>query len=169
VINAKISIAFLLCFSLLCCTANAQKKNKKTIVPITFSGKITAIKDGDTYKVFYNGSEKTIRLEHVDCPEKKQPFGSKAKQFASTLCFGKTVTVKWNGKTDRYKRLIAEVILNSSINVNKELVKNGLAWHFKKYSNNKAYALLEMEARKNKIGIWSMPNPIAPWDWRRRK
>ncbi|MCC6448526.1 MAG: thermonuclease family protein, partial [Chitinophagaceae bacterium] len=52
---------------------------------------------------------------------------------------------------------------------NKELVRNGLAWHFKKYSTSKVYAALEMQARKQKIGVWSMPNPIAPWEWRRMK
>jgi endonuclease YncB( thermonuclease family) len=52
--------------------------------------------------------------------------------------------------------------------VNKELVNNGLAWHFKKYSDNHEYAELEVIARNNLIGIWSKPNQIAPWDWRKK-
>ena len=61
--------------------------------PLIFEGKVTGIKDGDTYKVLYDGSEKTIRLAHIDCPEKKQPFGNNAKQFTSDICYGKNVTV----------------------------------------------------------------------------
>lgn len=136
--------------------------------PLAFEGKVTGIKDGDTYKVLYNGKEETIRLAHIDCPEKKQPFGNKAKQFASDICFGKIVTVKTEGKADRNKRIIGEIILQDGTNVNKELVKNGLAWHFKKYSNNNEYAELEITARQQQIGIWTDKEPIAPWEWRHK-
>jgi micrococcal nuclease len=57
---------------------------------------------------------------------KKQPFGTKAKQFASDLCFGQFVQVNHKNKFDRNKRLIAEIILLNGTNVNKELVNNGL-------------------------------------------
>jgi endonuclease YncB( thermonuclease family) len=76
--------------------------------------------------------------------------------------------VKSEGKKDRYKRIIAEIILQDDTNLNKELVKNGLAWHFKKYSDNQEYSELEISARDKKIGIWSEPNPTAPWDWRKK-
>ena len=70
----------------------------------------------------YNNSEITIRLNHIDCPEKNQPYGKNAKWKASDLCFGKMVKIVSNGKKDRYKRWIAEVYCNN-ININKELVK----------------------------------------------
>lgn len=95
--------------------------------------KVIKIKDGDTVCILMNGKEETIRLAHIDCPEKKQPFGSKAKVFVSDLCFGKYLTIGNNLKRDRNKRMIAEIILPNGVNVNKELVKNGLASHFKKY------------------------------------
>src|SRR5690606_35698833 len=90
--------------------------------------KVIGIKDGDTFVLLMNGKEQVVRLAHIDCPEKKQPFGSKAKQFASDACFGKQVTLIHNNSYDRNKRLIAEVILKDGRNLNKELVKNGLAW-----------------------------------------
>jgi endonuclease YncB( thermonuclease family) len=130
--------------------------------------KVIGIKDGDTFVVLMDGKEQVIRLEHIDCPEKKQPFGNKAKQFASDLCFGKYVQLNDKKKYDRNKRLISEIILTNGINVNKELVRNGLAWHFKKYSKDSDYSELELSARNSQIGIWSEPNPIAPWDWRKR-
>lgn len=130
--------------------------------------KVIEIKDGDTFVVLIDGKEQVIRLEHIDCPEKKQPFGTKAKQFVSDLCFGQFVKLNHKEKYDRNNRLIAEIILINGININKELVTNGLAWHFKKYSDNQEYAELEVIARNNLIGIWSEPNQIAPWDWRKK-
>ncbi len=131
--------------------------------------KVIGIKDGDTFVLLIDGNEQTVRLAHIDCPEKNQPFGNKAKQFASDLCFGKNVTLVHKNKYDRNKRLISEIILLDEKNVNKEIIKLGLAWHFKKYSDNDEYAQLEIEARDKKIGIWSEPNPIAPWLWRKAK
>ena len=133
--------------------------------------KVVAIKDGDTFVILSNGMEQTVRFAHIDCPEKKQPFGVKAKIFVSNACFGKYVSLIINPKNkyDRNKRLIAEVILENGKNLNKELMKNGLAWHFKKYSDNQEYANLERNAKKQKIGIWSEVNPIAPWGWRKMR
>jgi len=130
--------------------------------------KVIGIKDGDTFVLLIDGKEQVVRFAHVDCPEKKQPFGNKAKQFVSEMCFGKYVTLIHNNKFDRNKRLIAEVILQDGTNINKELIKNGLAWHFKKYSKDPEYAELELQARQNKIGLWSDTiEPIAPWEWRK--
>ncbi len=131
--------------------------------------KVIGIKDGDTFILLIDGKEQTVRLAHIDCPEKRQPFGGNAKQFVSKLCFGAYVSLVINDKNkfDRNKRLIAEVILLDGRNLNKELVKNGLAWHFRRYSDSKEYAQLENEARANRIGLWSEKNPIAPWYWRK--
>ncbi|MCX8019852.1 MAG: thermonuclease family protein [Chitinophagaceae bacterium] len=133
---------------------------------IILQGKVIRIQDGDTFQLFHE-KPFTVRLAHIDCPEKGQPFGAKAKQFASRLCFGKTVLVYTDGTTDRNKRIVGEIILPDGTNVNKEMVKNGLAWHFKKYSKNKEYAALEEAARKAKLGLWADPNPIPPWLWRK--
>ena len=35
------------------------------------------------------------------------------------------------------------------------------------YSDDKEYILSEIEARNNKIGLWSDPNPIAPRELRK--
>lgn len=137
-----------------------------------FSQKITAkvvgVKDGDTFVVLHEKKEIVVRLEHIDAPEKNQAFGSRAKQFASDFCFGKTVVVIRNGKKDRNGRWIGEIFYNNQ-NLNKELVRNGLAWHYKRYSKSENYADLETAARKKKIGLWRDKDPVAPWNWRKSK
>ena len=154
-------ILLLLCPVVSACPASVAEP------PASLSGKVTGIKDGDTIDILYNGKKLTIRFAHIDCPEKKQPYGQAAKQFVSGKCFGQIVTIQHNNEYDRSKRLIGEVILANGQNLNKELVRQGLAWHFKKYSDDRTYAALEQEARKQRIGLWSEPNPVAPWEWRK--
>ncbi|MFT4062744.1 MAG: thermonuclease family protein [Edaphocola sp.] len=131
--------------------------------------KVIGVKDGDTFVVLAAGKPLVVRFAHIDCPEKKQPFGSRAKQFVADKCFGKYVSLAHNNQYDRNKRLVAEVVLPNGTNLNKDLVRNGLAWHFKKYSTDTGYARLEALARKEKTGIWSEANPVAPWDWRKQR
>ena len=54
-------------------------------------------------------------------------------------------------------------------NQKKELLKAGLAWHYKKYSRDPELAKLEFEARSKKIGLWKEPDHVAPWERRRNK
>lgn len=131
--------------------------------------KVIGVKDGDTVELLMNGKPQVVRLSNIDCPEKKQPFGNNAKQFVSDLCFGKMVKISTDNKKDRNKRLIAEIILLNGKNINKELVKNGLAWHFKKYSKDNSYDILEKQAKKLKLGLWKEKNPITPWNWRKSR
>lgn len=135
-----------------------------------FTAKVIRILDGDTMEVLYQNSPIKIRLAHIDCPEKRyqQPFGAQAKKALSDLCFGQQVTVRVQ-KSDRYKRLIAIVINYHRQIVNQEMVRQGMAWHFKKYSSDPVYAEIEIEARKHKVGLWRDPNPVPPWEWRKHK
>lgn len=133
------------------------------------SYKVIGVKDGDTVEILMDGKPQVVRLSHIDCPEKKQPFGNNAKQFASDLCFGKKVKLSTGWKKDRNKRLLAEIILSNGKNLNKELVKNGFAWHYKKYSKDNSYDDLEKQARKQKLGLWNDKIPTAPWEWRKSR
>lgn len=147
-----------------------QNQLKENLSHKTFSAKVIGISDGDTMEVLYKKTPIKIRLAHVDSPEKRgtQPFGNNAKQALSHLCFGKTVMIE-SEKYDRYKRLIAVVINDRKQIVNQEMIKQGMAWHYKKYSSDPVYAKLESEARNNRIGLWQDKNPIAPWLWRENK
>jgi endonuclease YncB( thermonuclease family) len=145
--------------------------NDKLEIPNEFTSKVIAVKDGDTIEVLFDGKPIRIRFANIDCPEirNSQPFGKAAKQFTSRMCFGETVTVLDEGKFDRYHRLIAVIVNAKGENINKALVKAGLAWHYKKYSTDAEYAALENVARQNKVGLWADNDPIAPWDWRNNK
>jgi len=130
----------------------------------TFSGKCVGVTDGDTINVLKDGKEIQIRLDGIDCPEKGQDFGSKAKRFTSNLVFGKNVEI-YQKDIDKYGRTVARIIVNGK-DVSLELVKAGLAWHYKEYSSDPELAKAENLARDNEDGLWGMTNPVAPWDFR---
>ena len=131
-----------------------------------YSGRVVSVLDGDTIEVLHQGKAERIRLAGIDCPEKRQPFGQKAKQLTSTLAFGKHVTVQPVDK-DRYGRTVGEVVLPNGTNLSRELVRAGLAWWYRKYSTDPILAALELEAHGAQRGLWSDPNPIPPWELRR--
>ncbi len=56
-----------------------------------FTGRVVGVSDGDTITVLHNGKGERIRLHGIDCPEKRQAFGNRAKQFTSKLIFVKSV------------------------------------------------------------------------------
>jgi endonuclease YncB( thermonuclease family) len=132
------------------------------------TAKVIGVKDGDTVEVLDDHNKTTIlRLAEVDCPEKKQPYGNAAKQFTSNAVYRKTISYIITNK-DRYGRSLAKVYYKSKY-LSSELIKNGLGWHYKKYSNSRELALLEQKARAKKIGLWADPTPVQPSDWRKAK
>ncbi len=149
----------------------ASAQTDSQIAQLMLKVKVIGVKDGDTVEVLYYQLPIVIRLEHIDAPEKKQAFGTVSKQKLSDLAFGKTVTLVSKGKkgnSDGRGRMIAEIYTNEKTCLNKEMLKAGLAWHYKKYSTNAEYAQLETIAKKKRVGLWSDKNPIAPWNFRRK-
>ena len=135
-----------------------------------WSGKVVGVSDGDTITVLRDKRPQKIRLYGIDCPEKRQPFGKKAKQFTSELVFGKVVEVE-PVATDRYGRTVAFVRVEN-ITVNEELIKEGLGWVYVRYCKLPLCAEwqgLESEARFGKRGLWHEQGEIPPWEYRREK
>lgn len=132
------------------------------------SGRVVGVTDGDTITLLLDGNhQERIRLYGIDCPEKNQPFGNKAKIFCSDFAFNKTAELERTG-TDRYGRTIGWVFINQKC-LNEELLKAGLAWHYKQYSSDKSLSDIELFARTMRHGLWSESNPVPPWDFRHNR
>ncbi len=130
----------------------------------SFTGKAVGVTDGDTISVLRDGKAVKIRLDGIDCPERGDDFSSKAKKFTSALVFGKSVEVR--GKdNDRYGRLVARIVVDGQ-DVSVALVQAGLAWHYLKYSSDPVLRRAETTAKAAEIGVWSLPNPLPPWEVR---
>ncbi len=132
----------------------------------TLEGKVVKIADGDTLTLLTSANKQIkIRLAGIDTPEKKQPFGKRAKQALANLAFQKQALVEVETK-DRYGRTVGTVFVGSQ-NLNAELVRQGMAWVYREYTSDKRLYALESEAKQSKRGLWLQENPISPWEWRR--
>ncbi len=130
-------------------------------------GRVVGVLDGDTIEVLHDGHPKRIRLKGIDCPEKGQAYGKRAKQATSAFVFGKEVRLHTFGK-DKYGRTIADVLLPDGTNVNHMLVKDGWCWWYRKYApGNVILEELERRARGSGLGLWADPTPIPPWVYRK--
>jgi len=134
-----------------------------------FHAKVIHIADGDTITVLNDTNEQIkIRLNGIDCPEKAQAYGNKAKQFTKVLVHKEMVVIQAY-RTDRYGRTIADVILEDGRNLSQELVKVGLAWWYYRYSDNRELGQLELDAKLAHVGLWKDKNPVPPWVFRKVK
>lgn len=130
------------------------------------TGRAVRIIDGDTFVLLMdNDFDTRVRLDGIDCPERRQAFSQRAKQTLSDLIFDQEIKVYYD-KKDGFGRVLGEVYIGN-VNVNHEMVRKGMAWHFVKYSDDETLARLEREARRDRVGIWSEPNPVPPWEYRR--
>lgn len=148
----------LLAWMLLCGQANASEP---------YTAKVIHISDGDTIKVLTENKEQIkIRLAEIDTPERKQPWGNKAKQALSEFTSQKMVTVS-PVTTDRYGRTIAHIYVGD-LNVNKEMVRTGNAWVYRKYLKDNSLLAIEAEAMEAKRGLWALAEAerVPPWEWR---
>ena len=110
-------------------------------------GKVVKVADGDTITILTDSKEQVkIRLFGIDAPERKQAFGQKSKDFWQSLLLVKEWKLK---KSD----------------INEQMVLNGYAWAYTRYS--KDYVSEHNKARASKFGLWADPNPIEPQDFRR--
>ncbi len=81
--------------------------------------------------------------------------------------FGKTVTVNVMD-VDRYGRTVGEVLLQDGRSLNREQVKAGFAWWYRRYApDDGTLAQLEADAKAAKRGLWADAEPVQPWAWRR--
>jgi len=133
----------------------------------SFTGRVVGIHDGDTITVLRAGKAVTVRLYGIDAPEEKQAFGTVATHFTSGLVFKKTVTVLVHD-TDGYGRLVGEVLLPGGRSLNESVVRSGLAWWYQYYApHDTTLAQLEQDARRAHRGLWSNPDAIPPWEFRK--
>lgn len=154
----KLRIAGLLLYSLCAVQVDAG--------PVEFQARVIRIADGDTLTVLFQKRPVRLRLLGVDAPEVRQAYGNRARRFAASLVFGKTVTVRAISN-DRYGRKLVTIILPDGRNLNHELVRAGFAWWFRRYApGDRELERLEARARGERVGLWQDTNPTPPWEFR---
>ncbi len=154
------------------------------------AGRVVRVADGDTITILVSGgtnpvasepvgsrvprdrtspavTQHKIRLQGIDAPEKSQAFGNASRKHLSSLVAGKNVSVKYT-KRDKYGRILGTVFADGK-DVNLEMLKAGLAWHYKRFDSTPAYAQAEAAARAARLGLWQDKSPIEPESFRKAK
>lgn len=131
----------------------------------------TIVLDGDTIKL--NGA--TYRLHGIDAPEKPQVCqrdgtdwlcGQEAAAHLRGLVASRRVSCTEHDR-DRYGRIVA-VCRVGGVDLNRAMVRAGLAWAYSQYSRD--YEDAELEAQIMGNGIWAPDvRALPPWDWRRAR
>lgn len=131
-----------------------------------FDARVVAVIDGDTLDVLVDGQPVRIRIAGIDTPERGQPWWRKSKDALSGRVFGKEVRIN-EVATDAYGRMVGEVYADD-VCVGCELVREGHAWVYRRYTQDPILLGLEADARENRRGLWSLPEAsrMPPWEWR---
>ncbi|WP_080932665.1 thermonuclease family protein [Xanthomonas albilineans] len=129
-----------------------------------FRGRVIAVVDGDTLDVLVDRRPQRVRLAQIDAPESTQAFGPRARQTLDMLVYRKDVAVVETGR-DHYGRTLGTVYIGK-MNVNTEMVKQGMAWVYRRYVTDLSLLRIEGEAKRDRRGLWADPSPVPPWEFR---
>ena len=138
-----------------------------------------SIYDGDTLRVTDGTKETKLRLCGIDAPEIDQPMGVAARDHLRGLVDksegGQIIVVPV--EKDRYGRTVADLFVelgnDEEIHLNSQMVMDGMAYHYEKYSSScpqpNVLVMAEGIADEESAGLWQNPNAEKPWDYRKRK
>jgi len=132
-------------------------------------GKVVAVLDGDTITFRETGKPEDratldIRLSRIDAPERGQPFARQARESLAALVHGKFVKIEVMGE-DRHGRDLGKLRANGA-DINLEQIKRGMARVDARQIGDSGYEQAERQARAARLGLWSQPNPLSPWEYR---
>jgi endonuclease YncB( thermonuclease family) len=148
---------------------------------MTYTGKVTSVRDGDTVQVTTDQGEKLeVRLQAIDAPEKGrsgrpgQPYADRARDALMRITSNKRVSVE-STTLDAYGRHVGLLSVDTGegeIDAGLVQVQLGLAWALPKYlpqlppELQDSYRYAEAIAKARNRGLWSAATPQAPWLWR---
>ena len=133
----------------------------------SITGHVVGVADGDTLTVLTAEKRQVrVRLAGIDAPERRQPYGTRARQALSALALGRAARVEVED-IDRYGRAVGRVRVGGR-DVNAEMVRRGAAWVYTRYNRDPSLVPLEAEARAVRRGLWALPEAerVPPWEWR---
>jgi micrococcal nuclease len=136
-----------------------------TVFPVSccygWYGKVVTVEDGVNLEVAREGGKVRVHLYGIKCPEKGQPFGTKAVYVTCFLTLGKHVEVIPIGlETGRVISALVKV-RGDRESINSRLIGYGMAWVKNRDSAvplSNAWKKIEGFARLNKIGVWAHKN-----------
>lgn len=162
-VGAPRRVLFLLLASLLAFAAACEVEPQA-------GGQVLKIFDGDSFIMRdAQGREVEVRLHGIDAPEHRQPWSRRSRQALVGMLRGHRIVIE-TVTVDAYDRTVAVAYRASDrLNVNQEMVRQGHAWVYRRYTDDAELIRMETEARDASRGLWGLPEAerIPPWQWRR--
>jgi endonuclease YncB( thermonuclease family) len=162
-------VAFALVAGFVSVAASVQVSARSDAPPGPLAGEVRVI-DGDTIAI----GETRIRLEGIDAPESAQTCrrkwfgwwacGTAATTALSNMIGSKPVNCAPRG-LDKYGRTLAVCFVDGH-DINAQMVRQGYAWAFVKYSTS--YVKEEAAAKAEGLGIWQGESMPA-WEFRAKR
>lgn len=139
----------------------------------SYDALVVSVHDGDTITVLINNTKQSIRIQKMDSPEiaynymgnkvPYQPYANESRDSLAKLCLNKIATISTKGISG--SRLVGNVSCDGKDVANYQ-IENGMGWVYHYGSTKKTKSVMEL-AKSNKLGLWSQPNPIDPYFWRK--
>lgn len=157
----KLSLAVLILLTL----SSPESSEAEAKILYVFDGRIShQVTDGDV--VLFNSRGKTIkiRLTDIDAPEPSQEYGDTSAQFLQKHVGNRRIKAECfsRDKSGRYHCYL----LVGAKNINFEMIRHGLAWALTDQASDPYLKQLETLAQQEKLGLWSNPDPMPPWEFR---
>lgn len=130
--------------------------------PQLLEGICVGVSDGDSLHLeLPDGERVRVRLYGIDAPEKDQECALAARKKLGKLIYDKKIRVEVLD-VDKYGRYVGKVYAGARY-VNRYMLKEGLAWHYKHYAaDDELLAEAEARAKAAGRGIWSTESPCRP-------
>ena len=137
---------------------------------------VNDVLDGDTITCKGQEVKFRVKLAGIDSPKSgsknipSQPFAEHAMNYLKKLVLNKQVTVRQVG-LDNDNIVLGIIFLNGQ-NINLKMIENGYAevnlstkiWAF----DSSPYLKAEIEAKTNRLNIWSQNNYVSPLEWKKK-
>lgn len=136
-----------------------------TILPI-ITVIVMSVYSADTLVVYdpVNKRSSTVIMASIDCPEQKQDYFWQSRAFVYGMLQNHKIGIRERAKTSSNTPLVD--VYFGSLYVNEYLVKMGYCWSY--FSSDDSFKEYEAQARKMGLGLWALPKPIPPWEFRRK-
>lgn len=130
--------------------------------PQLLEGICVGVSDGDSLHMeLPDGERVRVRLYGIDAPEKDQECALAARKKLGKLIYDKEIRVEVLD-VDKYGRYVGKVYAGARY-VNRFMLKEGLAWHYKHYAaDDELLAEAEARAKAAGRGIWATESPCRP-------
>ena len=113
---------------------------------------VTKVIDGDTIEVRQEKRNYKVRLSEIDAPEINQKFGTESKNYLASLVLNEEIELIYITE-DRYGRIVAKIYKDNK-DINRSMVRNGLAWVYDYYVEDQSLYNDQNLAKKNSFNIW---------------